>query len=217
MKPADKPLALITGAILLLAFGCVIKVVLNAYGELSQGKQSLEENKLARAAIHFDRAIRWHLPFLGTADEAAGQMFKIAELYEKKGFEEKALEMYRSLRGAFYSTRSFFTPGQEWIDRCNDKIATLMAKAPATAPAIAARSFEQRREDNLKLLTRDASPHTGWAVVAEAGFFGWVICLAGLVIQGFTPRGEFRRRPAVLWSLAFVLFFTMWGYGLSGA
>ena len=72
MKPADKPLALITGAILLLAFGCVIKVVLNAYGELSQGKQSLEENKLARAAIHFDRAIRWHLPFLGTADEAAG-------------------------------------------------------------------------------------------------------------------------------------------------
>lgn len=216
MKPQDKPLVLITGALLLLALASVVKVGLNAYGELSDGKRYLEENNLAGAQMHFDRAIRWHLPFLGAADEAAAEMFKIGERFEAKGFDEKALEVYRTLRGSFYSTRSFFTPGTEWIDRCNLKIATLMAKAPATAPGIAARSFEQRREDNLKLLTRDRSPHTGWAVVAEAGFFGWVFCLAGLIIQGFTPRGEFRRRPAMLWSLAFVLFFTMWGYGLSG-
>ncbi len=216
MKFSDKPLSLMTGLFALLAISCVAKVALNAYGELSIGKQFLEEKKLGRALDHFDRSIRWHLPLLATADDAAQHIWDIAGLYESKGFNEKALEVYRSLRAAFYSTRSFFTPGEEWIARCNDKIATLMAQAPATAPDIAMKSFEQRREDNLKRLRRDTSPHTGWAVVSEAGFFGWVICLVGLVVQGFTPGGSVRRRPAILWSLAFVLFFIMWGYGLTG-
>ncbi|QPJ62124.1 MAG: hypothetical protein G3M70_09690 [Candidatus Nitronauta litoralis] len=216
MKISESWLSWLIMLLIVLAFSSVAKVYLSAQSELAVGDHFLNQSKPTRAVDHYIRAIKWHLPGLGTADEAANRIWSIAEQYEKRNFSEEALEIYRTLRGGFYSTRSFFTPGKDWISRCNEKIATLMAKAPATSPAIAKKPFEQRRAENLNRLERDRSPNVAWSIVSEAGFIGWVGCLVGLIIQGFNAKGQFRRRPAVLWSLAFVLFFAVWGFGLLG-
>lgn len=216
MKINETWISWLIAFILIIALSSVVKVYLSAQNEFNAGEQFLSQAKPGRAIDHYVRAIKWHLPGLGTADKAATRVFEMAEHYESKRFNERALEIYRTLRGAFYSTRSFFTPGEKWIARCNEKIATLMAQAPATAPAIASKSFEERRLENLRLLERDRSPNVAWSLVSEAGFIGWVGCLVGLIVQGFTPKGQFRRRPAVLWTLAFVMFFAMWGFGLTG-
>ncbi len=216
MKITESWMSWLIMLLIVLAFSSVAKVYLSAKSELAVGEHFLNESKPTRAVDHYLRAIKWHLPGLGVADEAANRIWAIAEQYENKGFSDRALGIYRMLRGAFFSTRSFFTPGETWIARCNEKIATLMANAPATAPAIAKKSFEDRKVENMRLLERDRSPNVAWSIVSEAGFIGWVGCLVGLIIQGFNAKGQFRRRPAVLWSLAFVLFFAVWGFGLLG-
>ena len=64
--------------------------------------------------------------------------------YVQKNDSENALNAYRLLRGAFYSVRSFYTPGKFWILRCNEKIAVLMAKQPATSESEKTKTYEER-------------------------------------------------------------------------
>jgi hypothetical protein len=110
--------------------------------------------------------------------------------------------------------RSFYTPGQEWITRCNDRIATLMAAKPATLEAERSKSFEQRKTEIIQVLSRERSPVTSWSVITEIGFFGWVACGFLFIIRAITRTGSFKKRPALVWGGGFVLCYGLWVLGM---
>lgn len=205
------PLVLVGMVVILLSTG--FKVIWNAYDEWNHA-EALAATKPERALEHYERVIHWHVPFLSLSDDAAEKMWGYALNYEKQGDVEKALNTYRVLRGAFYAARSLYTPGKDWIVRCNEKIAGLMASKPAYSKADQKKSFEERKAENLKLLSREKSPHPEWALLTEIGFWGWMTCAFIFIFRGFTATGTFQARPALPWAGGWGVFYGLWIWGL---
>ena len=205
------PLILVSMVVVLLSTG--FKIIWNAYDEWNQA-ETLATTKPDRAFDHYERVIHWHVPFLSLSDDAAENMWAYALNYEKQGSTEKALNAYRVLRGAFYAARSLYTPGQDWIVRCNEKIAGLMASKPAYSATDQKKSFEERKTEYLKLLSREKPPHPQWALLTEIGFIGWVACAFIFIFKGFTASGKFQTRPALRWAGGWLVCYSLWIWGL---
>lgn len=200
--------------VILLLFGPFFKVYLNATTELAIGRDLLAKNQPEKAVPHFERSIQWFVPGSDLPGEAAAGMWSIGEAFEKAGRLEEALATFRLLRSAFYSARSFYTPGGGWIERSNEKIASLMARQPAAAPAEAQQTFEERRQKALKVLARDKTPHTAGALLAVAGFFGWVAAAFLFIFRAFNTEGRLRGRPALTWGSVFAACYGVWIFGM---
>ncbi|MCH8157644.1 MAG: hypothetical protein IID18_07845 [Nitrospinae bacterium] len=207
----------ITAAVLALAIGTLGKVYWNASSELKQGADAFAQNEYAEAVTHYERSIQWFLPGTGLQDRAAEGFWKTAEHYEKAGEVQNAIDAYRLLRSAFYSTRSFYTPGSDWIVRCNEKIADLTSRLPASAPAEKNKSFEQRKAEALSILNAPAPPHTGWAFLGVTAFFGWIACAALFIFKGMTRSGGLQTRPGIFWGSGFLIFYSLWVLGMANA
>lgn len=207
-------LVIILFAIFLLTFSIAIKIYLNAELEYKRANTLFAQNKLAEAMTHYERSIQWFLPGLSLQNRAAEGLWNVGEKYEANGDTENALAAYRLLRGAFYSARSFYTPGKTWIDRCNEKIATLMAGQSASSGAEKAKTFAERRAENLKILSADKSPRNQWAVLAVIGFFGWIACALLFVVKAISKTGKVSARPAIAWIAGFIVFYGLWILGL---
>lgn len=192
-----------------------VKVYFSAQDEHSHGQQSLAEGDTFRAVEHFERAIRWHMPLGSTADEAAQQIWNIGEQHVSKGENQKALSAFRRLRAAFYGSRSFYTPGGEWITECNEKIAELMSINPPLTQRARSLSQEQRRQEYLELLSKERPPNRGWTLVSQLVFFGWIVCLFLFIFRALTPQGEIRLKPALAFSAGWGLCFSIWVFALS--
>lgn len=207
----SNPLILVGMVVVLLSTG--FKVIWNAYDEWNHA-EALAATKPDRALEHYERVIHWHVPFLSLSDNAAEKMWDYALNYEKQGNVEKALNTYRVLRGAFYAARSLYTPGKDWIRRCNEKIAGLMASKPAYSATEQQKSHDQRKAEYLELLSREKSPHPEWALLTEIGFWGWVTCAFVFIFRGFTATGAFQARPALRWAGGWLVCYGLWIWGL---
>ncbi|MBI5427364.1 MAG: hypothetical protein HZA02_03700 [Nitrospinae bacterium] len=205
----------ILAIVLISSAGLALKVYLNAAAELRQGDEYSAKGLPDQAAVHYERSIRWYLPGLNDGENAAEGLWKTAAQYESRGDIENALSSYRLLRGAFYSARSFFTPGRKWIGRCNEKIAELMAGRPPFSAADRAKSLERRKSEALSLLSTEKPPFIQWALLSELGFFGWVACAFLFVVKAMTPQGRIKTRQALLLSGAWAAFYGLWILGMA--
>ncbi len=204
---------LIAAGMVVVLLSTGLKVVWNAYDEWNYA-EALAGTEPDRALDHYERVIHWHVPFLSLSDDAAEKMWAYALNYEKQGNIEKALDTYRVLRSAFYAARSLYTPGKDWILRCNEKIAGLMASKPAYSAAEQKKSYDERKAEYLKLLSREKPPHPEWALLTEIGFWGWVTCAFGFIFRGFTATGAFQARPALRWAGGWLVCYGLWIWGL---
>ncbi len=209
----NNPASWIVLAMTVVILSTGLKIVWNAYDEWNRA-EALAAADPPRAMEHYERVIHWHVPFLSLSGKAAEKMWDYAADREQQGDIEQALNTLRILRGAFYAARSFYTPGHDWIVRCNEKIAALMASKPAYSPADRNKSYDERKAEILEMLSRERSPHAGWAVLTEIGFWGWVACAFLFIFKGFTPKGAFQSRPAVRWASGWLVCYGLWIWGL---
>ena len=72
-------------------------------------------------------SIHMYTPFSSLVQKSAARIWAIGENLEKAGDSERALIAYRALRSSFYAAAGLYTPGQEWISRCDKKLE-LMSK-----------------------------------------------------------------------------------------
>jgi hypothetical protein len=98
------------------------------------GEKAEKNGSFMEALTGYEYSIRMYLPLSPTVEKSAAKIWGLAESAEKRGDTEKALLAYRSLRSAFYSTRWLAQPGQEWIDRCDQKIALLVPLRKGNTP-----------------------------------------------------------------------------------
>ena len=77
------------------------------------------------ALTGYESAIRMYLPFSDTVRHSAERIWALGQAAEQRREIELALIAYRSLRSAFYAVAWLQQPGQDWIDRCDTKIAAL--------------------------------------------------------------------------------------------
>jgi hypothetical protein len=191
----------------------LLKVNLSGNEEFSIAEELFSKNNYTEATTHYERAIQWHVPGSSTPTLAAEKLWNISLFYESKNLTDEALKTCRLLRGAFYSTRSFFTPGEKWINLCNEKMAHWMASKPDLINKTPL-SFETRKNRFLKTLQADRAPSTFGSILTEVGFFGWVACAALFLIKAITPTAGLKPRPAIIYSTAFFLFYAIWILGM---
>lgn len=206
---------LIIIVILIMLVSTMGKIYVNAVAELHQADEFARGGALSDAVTHYERAIHWYLPGAGVHDRAAEGLWKIAGHYESIGDLENAVNGYRLLRGAFYATRSFFTPGQKWIALCDGKISHIMALQQPYSESDKAKTFAQRKAEALTKLTADKPPYVRWVLLGETGFCGWLACAFMFIVRALTPSGKILANQALFWGCGIVLFYALWLLGLS--
>ncbi len=215
MRPDPRhPAFIIFSFIFILTFSVLFKIYLNSKSEWQTARTLVGQNQLQEAVVHFSRSIRWFIPGVSYTESSAQGAWEVALDLENSGRIEDALAAQRVLRSSFFSIRGFGSPGREWINRCNEKIAALMAGRPALTSAQKQKSFEQRKAENLELLSRERAPSRPWAFASEMGFLGWIACGLAFIFKGISPSGELRTRPAAAWSGGFIFFYCVWLVGL---
>ena len=94
--------------------------------QYDQGEAALRRGDFAGSIAGFESALHMYIPFHPTIEKAAQRLWQIGESNEKLGDVNRALIAYRSLRSSFYADHWLVTPGQNWISRCDKKIAALI-------------------------------------------------------------------------------------------
>ena len=200
--------------ILFFGLSTIFKVYISAKSEFQKGEEFFAQENSQEAVVHFERVIRWYIPGLTLQDRAAQKIWGIAENYETNHDSERAINTYRILRSGFYSTRSLYTPGREWIERCNEKIAEMMAKKTPTLEVESAKPFSQRKSEYLSVLSAEKHPYPFWSLLAVTGFLGWAGCAAMFIAKGITKSGQIITRQAMYWTGGFLLSYSFWVLGM---
>ena len=93
--------------------------------QLTLGDEAYRRGDFTGAVAGYESALHMYIPFHPAMEHAANRLWNVAEYNEGVGDITRALIAYRSLRSSFYAAHWLKTPGQEWIRRCDMKIAAL--------------------------------------------------------------------------------------------
>lgn len=94
--------------------------------QFALGEDAFRRGDFPGAVAGYESAIHMYIPFHPTVELAAQRLWYVGEIFERQGDIKRALIAYRALRSSFYSARWLTTPGTEWIERCDRKIAALI-------------------------------------------------------------------------------------------
>jgi hypothetical protein len=96
------------------------------HDQFALGEDAFRRGDFTAAVAGYESAIHMYIPFNATVEKSAQKLWNIAESSERQGDIKRALITYRALRSSFYSARWLVTPGRDWIDRCDARIAALV-------------------------------------------------------------------------------------------
>lgn len=94
--------------------------------QFSLGERALARGDFPGAVAGYESALHMYLPFHPSITRAAERLWQLTESSERQGDITRALIACRALRSSFYAAHWLMTPGQEWIERCDKKIAALV-------------------------------------------------------------------------------------------
>lgn len=203
---------IVIGSIMLLMV--IGKVYYRSMVEFNSGNAAFNKKDLNEAITHFQRSIHWYTPLNKYVANSAQKLWQIGEIAEARSNIKLALLAYRSLRSSFYAVRSFYTPYKEWINKCDEKISTLVASQETPFESEKKKGFEQRKAEALKILKTNNAPHVGWAIFLEIGFVGWITCTILFILKVFTGEKGFEGKKALFWGPFIILFYAMWIIGM---
>jgi hypothetical protein len=193
-----------------------VKVFLSSRYEFNAAGIADAKGDTREAITHYERAILWYLPVGGYVAPSAERLWEIGEALEETDMQ-LALIAYRSLRSAFYATRSFYTPGRSWIDRTDKKIAALMALTPPSSEKSKKMSQAERRDDALAILKRPMRPYAGWSIILEVGFWGWITATLLFIFRAFKSEHQLNMRRGLFWGGIMTFFYSLWIIGMMNA
>jgi hypothetical protein len=177
-------------------------VSMHAYQE---GEGFLNKQQHIKAITFFDRSIHWYAPLNPYVHKSAERLWEIGTRAEQQGDIALALIATRTIRRGFLAARSFYTPGGDWIDRCDAKIASLMAQDLPAQASLAPRASPQ--------------PNVFWTLILEVGLIGWIGSAIGFLISGLRTGQtvRLRSRAAIFWGMLVIVFYAMWIVGMMRA
>lgn len=191
----------------------IIKVYYSSFQEYKKAEIALKNNRITEAITHFERSIHFYGPFSKSVKSSIINLWEIGEKAEKAKDIDIALVAFRGLRSSLYAVRSFYTPYKEWIKKCDEKIAMLVANKEDYIARNEGKSFEERKNKVIETLQRNNAPSVGWSIFLEIGFFSWVIGTILFINKGF-ENNSFNWRKSKLFILIIILGYIMWIIGM---
>lgn len=94
--------------------------------QFRKGEEALARRDYIAAIAGYEAALHMYTPGSPFVGESAERLWGICEGFERAGDLERALIACRALRSSFYAVKWLASPGEEWIARCDAKIALLL-------------------------------------------------------------------------------------------
>jgi hypothetical protein len=205
-KPFTRVIAIAIGLTLVVLALVSMRAFFESMHAYREGEGYFEKQQYVKAITFFDRSIHWYAPFNLYVHKSAQRLWEIGALAEQQGDIALALIATRTIRRGFLAARSFYTPGRNWIDRCDVRIASLMAQ-------------DLSARISLPPQASPPEPNVLWTLVLEVGLIGWVGSAIGFLILSL--RGgqtvSLRSGAAIFWGIMVVVFYAMWIVGMMRA
>jgi tetratricopeptide (TPR) repeat protein len=123
-----------------IAVTAVIAIVLiiastqwRQWSQYSKGEAAMAKGDYIAAISGYEAAIHMYTPLSPLVSRSAEQLWQLGQTFERNGDSAGALIAYRSLRSSFYAVRGIYSPGTEWIKRCEARIALLVGSVKPAA------------------------------------------------------------------------------------
>ena len=194
----------------------VVRVVVSSRSELAKGVALEQGHDVDAAIVHYRRAARWYAPLSPYPVAALAHLERIGAAAERDADVDRALGAYRAMRGAILSTRSFYTPTPDRLERANQRIARLMSELPAP-PIDAGKSPDELYREHLALLSASPRPKLLFALMALFGFGLWVGGAFTFASRGIDEDDRLVRPLALRWGLVVLAGFLLFSLGLAFA
>ena len=168
----------------------VARVGASGVGEYRRAQGFEETGELHEAAVHYGRAIHMYLPLSPLSGKAATRLIALAEAAERAGQVDEARFCYEEVRSGFLAVRSFYQPGDAFIERAETALTGIMLSdsranwpdrtLPSPSREAIIRDVLQERED----------PSLPWVVVMGFGYLLWLGAAAAAIWRGLPMEGD---------------------------
>ena len=115
------------------AFIALVSVVLiwgatlyRQHDQFDKGERGLAAGDFLAAVSGYESALHMYTPASSLVDRAAQKLWELGELAAQRGDRPRALIALRALRSSFYAVAGINNPGQQWIERCDARIAEIL-------------------------------------------------------------------------------------------
>jgi hypothetical protein len=95
--------------------------------QFDKGEQGMAAGNFLAAVSGYESAIHMYTPGSSLVDRAAQKLWELGELAAQRGDLPRALIAFRSLRSSYYAVVWLYSPGEEWIRKCDARIAQILA------------------------------------------------------------------------------------------
>ena len=179
-----------------------------------KGEAFFQESDYVRAVTFFDRSIRWYTPFNPYVYKSADRLWQIGSQAERKGNIRLALIAVRTIRQAFRAAQNLYTPGKDWIQKCDTRIEQLLHIG--SGPSTELRGIQSKPVDHNP---NEAAPGTLWSLTLLFGFFGWIGSTIAFILSACKENRTWRisTSPGLLWGSMAAVCFILWLIGMMKA
>lgn len=165
---------------------------------------------LKLAVREYGTSMRFYVPFSPYSEQAARRLWSIGLEFEERGENMKARAAFGALRSSLYAVRSFYTPGKDWIAKCDERLASVQAALLLEEGRISPGEIDSARKRYLKALRTDRAPAPFWAVAAWVSFTGFLASVAFTIFKGLRPDARPRKGTAIAGLAAATCAFLLW-------
>jgi hypothetical protein len=212
------PRAILVGLVLvtLLLIMVWARVFYGSMRAYQEGELYLNSDRYIKAITFFDRSMHWYAPLNPYVQRSAQRLWEIGKHAQKNGDIRLALIAARTIRRGFIAARSSYTPGGDWIEKCDLRIYELL-------------KLDQDRKGDLKgekididTVLKDPQvrgPDILWTIVLFAGLLGWIGSAIGFIMSQFRTSiaTRFSISSNFKWILFGTFFFAVWIVGMVNA
>jgi len=162
------------------------------------------------AIREYDTAMHFYTPWSPYIEKSALKLWEIGEMFEKENKLDWANIAYSSIRSSFYASRSLYTPGKDWINKCDEKIADLNVKMLVQDGSILPKDADAEKAKHLYVMKVDRAPKPLRALLVVASFLGWIGSVLFIIFKGFHDDGRINRRLLLSGSASLICTFVIW-------
>ena len=189
------------------------------YGSMQacqEGEIHFKANQYIKAITFFDRSIHWYTPLNPYVGKSAERLWEICKDAQKREDIRLALIAARTIRRGFIAARSFYTPGKDWIEKCDLRIHELLIIEQGRNGGL---KREELEEISVLEDPQVKGPDIVWSIILLGGLLGWIGSVIGFIISGFrtSQKARLLSFSNLKWIILWAAFFTIWIVGMMRA
>lgn len=175
-----------------------------------EAERYFKESNIKLALREYETAMHFHAPFSPYRERAARRLFEMGEALEAEGKPDWALMAYSGLRSSFYAARGLYTPGRDWIRKCDEKTASLSVKILLDEGRLNAERAGEMKARILSLYAEDKAPDALWSFLAVMGLLGFSGAVLLTIFKGMDRDGRANKTFVMYGILFSAVFFFLW-------